>query len=162
MERFAKILNIGIIVAIGIVLLDGIGSYFLRPPFPRGENPIFVSPIQLLATPERYNDRKVFTSGYLVLEEENNNLYVSEDAAQHATLDRVDVVFFDTTLPAGDLPKFNRQWVTLNGTFRSNEPSPLVVELMEGIRKPQIRTVTSIRALALSNPGPTAIPLPSK
>ncbi|MEA3189262.1 MAG: hypothetical protein QOD99_3092 [Chthoniobacter sp.] len=83
--------------------------------------------IQLLATPEKFNGKRVRVSGYLRVEFEGNALYLSKDAAdniisEHALwTDYAEHPSLEpATRPKGKQPKladFDARFVLIEGTF---------------------------------------------
>jgi hypothetical protein len=80
------------------------------------------SMVQLLANPERYHGRLVQVVGFLVLEFENNALYLVRDAAEHAQFsESVWVSFADGVLPPDGLQRYNRHMVMVEGRFDAQD-----------------------------------------
>lgn len=80
--------------------------------------PTPVSMVRLLASPEAYDGQTIQVTGFLVLEFENQALYLSRDVADlHLFAESVWVDFDEGLLPAAGGLAWNRHAVMLEGTF---------------------------------------------
>lgn len=91
-----------------------------RPTAPSGSLPgaEAVSMVQLIATPEKFDGKVVFVSGFLRLEFEGNCLYLHKEDYQHAiTKNAVWVVRNAVINAKGDT--LNMHYVLVAGTFNA-------------------------------------------
>lgn len=81
-------------------------------------NYLGVSMINLLATPERYHNRKIYVEGFLHMGFEDNGLYLNETDYKHSITKNslwVDV----SREQANQFAKGQNRFVTIKGTFNS-------------------------------------------
>lgn len=80
------------------------------------------SMVQLLAAPQEFHGRQVQLTGYLVLEFENQALYMSESAAANDQFsESIWVTFAEGVLPDDGMQRYNRHMVMVEGTFNAEE-----------------------------------------
>jgi hypothetical protein len=80
--------------------------------------PLVVSLIQLIATPERFDGKKVVVVGFLRLEHEANLLYLNKDDYDNVVL--ANTMWIDVTEAMGrDRDKLTLKYARIEGTFRA-------------------------------------------
>jgi hypothetical protein len=81
-------------------------------------DPEIISIINLIATPEKYNGKRVRLIGYLVLYFESSALYLHKDDANMGI--SKNALWVDVSRSAMDsLKKYNEHYVLMDGTFNS-------------------------------------------
>ena len=80
-----------------------------------------ISLVNLIATPERYDGKKIRVIGYLHLEFEGNGLYLHKDDYDFGISKNAIWADVNEKHPEiGKLSKFSNQYVIIEGTFDSN------------------------------------------
>lgn len=86
----------------------------------KGEEPVDVTMVQLIANSEKFDGRLVRVIGFLRLEFEGNVLYLHREDYENAILG--DGVWVDTTAEVMKQSKtLNMQYVLIEGTFSSSD-----------------------------------------
>jgi len=81
-----------------------------------------VSLVKLIASPEKYNGKRIQVIGYLHLEFEGNAIYLHQEDYKHGISENSFWVEFSSKLTKKrDLNKFNNRYVIIIGTFKANE-----------------------------------------
>jgi hypothetical protein len=84
--------------------------------------PTPVSMVRLLANPEAYDGQAIQVTGFLVLEFENQALYLSRDVAElNLFAESIWVTFDERLLPAAGGLAWNRHAAMLEGTFDADD-----------------------------------------
>ncbi|OYU79010.1 MAG: hypothetical protein CFE23_15985 [Flavobacterium sp. BFFFF1] len=93
-------------------------------------NEFSISLIKLIATPEKYDGKRVQVIGYLNLEFEGEAIYLhEEDFKKSLSHNAVHVNFSKTTFNDKNLSDFNQKYVIIAGTFRINSRGNLEGEI---------------------------------
>lgn len=90
------------------------------------DRPILVSPIQLIANPEKYENKTVTVKGYLVFSHEKGRviatfLYLHEEDARNLLPNEITVVSSEQMLR--DEEKLDRKYVALTGVSAISSPA---------------------------------------
>jgi hypothetical protein len=130
MNRSAKIVS----VALGVVVLGGLAAYKLddlwREYRFKSSWITQTSLVQLIATPERFDHKRVAVNGFLYCEpgQEVCGIYLSETDLEHGIGNNgIEVNFFAGNFKHGEWKKFNAHYVRLVGRFEGHAPSQWVI-----------------------------------
>lgn len=152
------------VVAIAALILAavvGAGTYWFQhgafQKLPFAVMPVSV--IQLLAVPEDFSGRVIAVKGFLILEEENQTLYLGEDDAANAIFQNGIWVVLpgDEDLAQRYQQLFNRRYVRIIGRFETVNDESLVG--IYGRRAPTLVSIQSIEGLPYGVP-PIIVPTP--
>ncbi|MFC1855053.1 hypothetical protein ACFL2A_00740 [Thermodesulfobacteriota bacterium] len=117
------------IIVIFVLLIVGVSSSALCKGGGLKKYPKYVSIINLIATPEKYDGAKVNVTGYALLtDEETMGIYLTESCAKHfifknaISLDdsykNAETVFF---MGSPKTPKLFSKYMTIKGTFKMSK-----------------------------------------
>lgn len=111
----------GVIAAVVVVLGLGVAMFKSHhdasPAKVAAGVAVNVSLIQLIATPEKFDGRHVFVTGFLVNESGDRALYLSANDAINGLGNKIEVSFQGSPVPAGLQDGLNREYVALRGSF---------------------------------------------
>jgi hypothetical protein len=81
-----------------------------------------VSLVKLIATPEKYDGKRIQVIGFLHLEFEGNAIYLHQEDYKHSLSANSFWVSFSSKLSTKkNMKKFSNRYVVIIGTFKANE-----------------------------------------
>jgi len=84
------------------------------------EEPVHISVVRLIATPDAFDGRHVITEGLAVIGFEADAIYVSKETAEHGSLVNDVGLVLDRERDFGHL---HLKWVIVDGTFKKDRES---------------------------------------
>ena len=106
-------------VLMAIVAVVGLskGHSGAAPAWVAPTTAVNVSLIQLIATPEKFDGRRVMVTGFLVNESGDRAIYLSANDAINGLENKVAVSFQASPVPTDMQDALNREYVSLSGLF---------------------------------------------
>jgi hypothetical protein len=97
-----------------------------------------ISIVRLIATPEKYHNKQIQVEGYLNLEFEGDAIYLHEEDYKKGLTRNGFWVSFSNKLDKKAIPKLNKGYVLIEGTFDMNSRGHM------GLFGGEIRNITRI------------------
>jgi hypothetical protein len=136
--------------AIAVVLLAIVGGVPLfkgdrKAPAARvaSDVAVNVSLIQLIAGPEKFDDRRIVVSGFLVNESGEHALYIGANDAINGLDNKITVNLRASTVPQDVQDQLNREYVALRGVFKGGSQPEIsgidyLVETHGAVKRPPL------------------------